>query len=111
MDWLLGYNEEEENSQENLEYIKCRVYTLKLSTGVVRERNTDLVLLSSGEPDLSSWTEGDFALDCYRHLFFELSADQEFDDGGWGFDCTQHEYKVVIESAEKRILFYKEFDL
>lgn len=83
-------------------------------------RNSDMLVMHYDAPDIVGfiddgsfnefiWSDGNFACDCNRRLFFERALDANYDDD-IDYDCGSDKYAVRITDKSDNVL-YDEFEL
>ena len=78
------------------------------STGEVREyRTKDILRDFESEPSEFTWSDGNYACDCNRALFF-ARANNEPED--WETSCSDGKFSVRLRNAKTGRVYYDEFN-
>jgi hypothetical protein len=79
------------------------------ATGEVREYVSLHILDSNpGWPSTFIWSDGNYACDCNRRLFFEYAVGRKPDE--IETECTDDLFSVNLLHPQTRTVFYREFD-
>ena len=87
----------------------CIIEVRENSTGIVREYiMPEPFTIWPGDENPSDyiWSEGNYACDCNRALFFNLAAGIHENDH---YECSDGLYSVRVRNRETGVVFYSEF--
>jgi len=86
----------------------CKVYIRRNSDGLIRCYE-ELDWHEDSEYPYFIWSEGNFACDCNRYLFWCRAADEPESEDGPEHRCGYERYSVRITDLDGKE-FYSEFD-
>lgn len=100
---------EEEPISSDSKWVKIIAHIKRVDDGVIHKYETSADLSGDDEyPDPYIWTDGNYACDCNRELFFEYADGKEY--GDIETECTESRFEVNLENPVTGEIYYREFD-